>query len=181
MTATDQQLRALAFLAKACRPNGARRWDEAGIMAALAKVADRSLAEVVLATVRAAADRDCETPGVIPTAGSHWRSAAVEVGPTPTPPKFRSESGPKLSTEEYAGHAAKARALIQHTSGPAERKGLEDMAAANPELHARVEALRANNPGLQSPPLQAPEPPPPGASAATEPSAAEVASEEVKA
>lgn len=77
MTVTDQQLRALAFLAPACRPNGAKRWDSAGVMAALEKVRDRSLPEVVMAVVRAAADRNVDTPGVIPSAGTHWQETAA--------------------------------------------------------------------------------------------------------
>lgn len=74
MTVTDQQIRAIAFLAAASRPSGARRWNEAGIIAAVDKVRSRSLAEVVMAVIRAAADRNAETPGVIPSAGPHWRN-----------------------------------------------------------------------------------------------------------
>lgn len=55
----------LAALAAACRPHGAPRWDQAGIMAALGKVRHLSLADVALATFRAADDRESKTPGVI--------------------------------------------------------------------------------------------------------------------
>lgn len=80
MTITDQQIRALTFLATACRPTGAKRWDTDGTFANIAKVRERQLAEVVLATIRAASDRDVDSPGVIPSNGSHWaESASVAV------------------------------------------------------------------------------------------------------
>ena len=78
---TDQQIRAIAFLAAAARPNGARRWNEAGIVAALAKIRTRSLHEVTIATMRAANDRNAETPGVIPTPGPHWQSGGGDEAP----------------------------------------------------------------------------------------------------
>lgn len=73
MTVTRPQAQMLATLAAACRPNGARRWDQAGTMAAIERLYDRDLSEVIMATIRAARDRDVETPGVLPTAGPHWR------------------------------------------------------------------------------------------------------------
>lgn len=74
MTVNDQQARAIAFLAAAARPIGARRWDEAGIVANVLKVRDRALSTVVIATMQAAEDRNAVSPGVIPTAGPHWRT-----------------------------------------------------------------------------------------------------------
>lgn len=48
-------------------------WDFHGVMAALAKAADKAgVASVAVAAITAAADPDAETPGVIPTDGSHW-------------------------------------------------------------------------------------------------------------
>lgn len=73
MPVTEQQARALAFLACAIRPHGAPRWDEGGVFANVMKVADRSLATVALAVVQAAEDRNAATPGVIAAAGPHWR------------------------------------------------------------------------------------------------------------
>lgn len=81
MPVTDDQARALAYLAKAIRPHHARQWDEAGIVAAIRKVRDRSLASVAIAVVQAAEDRGAHTPGVIPKAGPHWR--APETAPIP--------------------------------------------------------------------------------------------------
>lgn len=77
----------LASLATACRPPHARRWDEAGIVAAIVKVSHFDLANVATAVIRAAADRTIETPGAIAnTAASCWDNR-----PAPTrqrrPPK----------------------------------------------------------------------------------------------
>lgn len=73
MTVTRDQAQILATLAVACRPHRAPTWDADGVMAAIAEVKHLSLPEVVLAVIRAAADRDAQTPGVIPKlTGSHW-------------------------------------------------------------------------------------------------------------
>jgi hypothetical protein len=174
VTVTPDQARMLTTLAIACRPTGARRWDSAGVMAAIKAVSDRSLAGVVMAVIRAASDRDVETPGVIPTPGSHWaESALMRVHTVEDPAATRcticgrtqlrhgedhgfAMPGPKPSPEEVAERVAALKAELAPTSGPTARRTLEDLAEANPELHARVEAVRAANPGLQAPPLQEP-------------------------
>jgi len=162
MSIDDQQIRALAFLAKSCRPTGARRWDEAGIVAAIAQVRSRSLPEVAMAVIRAASDRDCQTPGVIPSNGSHWaesvsvRPAVVESAPVgtrctvcgnPKPPSVGADhyySPPReVDVETYHAKVQALRAELAPTSGPTERRSLEDLADANPDLHARVETVRA--------------------------------------
>ena len=79
MPVTQDQARALAQLAVECRPHGARRWDIQGVYAAIGKVKDRHLADVVLAVIRAADDRNAETPGVINAPGSlHWRERGAD-------------------------------------------------------------------------------------------------------
>jgi hypothetical protein len=65
MPLTDQDIRALVHLAVACRPSGAPRWDEAGIFSSIAKVRTLAIDDVALATIRAAADANAKTPGVI--------------------------------------------------------------------------------------------------------------------
>ncbi|HEY0888928.1 MAG TPA: hypothetical protein VGE38_04885 [Nocardioides sp.] len=86
VTVTDQQTRAITFLAAAMRPHGARRWDEAGIYAAIKKLADRKLSDVVLAITRAADDREANTPNVILSPASpHWRERDTGWTPPPTP------------------------------------------------------------------------------------------------
>jgi hypothetical protein len=57
---------------------------------------------------------------------------------------------------------------------PAHRTA-EDFAEARPELHERIERLRAENPGLAAPPMQEPEPPPPAAPACDPTNEAEAA------
>jgi hypothetical protein len=71
-----------------------------------------------------------------------------------------SQPRPKLDPETVAAHVAALKAELAPTSGPTDRRTLADMAEANPVLHAKVEALRAANPGLESPPMHEPEPDP---------------------
>lgn len=72
------QAQMLAAIAVACRPNGAPRWDEAGVVAALAKVRHLSLPDVALAVIRAADSRDTRTPGVIANLASPcWKERDV--------------------------------------------------------------------------------------------------------
>ena len=72
----------VANLVHAIRPD----WDENGVASSLRKVADRPLAQVVLAAVTAATTRpDQRTPAVIAQDGSHWRVGAT--GSTDQPPR----------------------------------------------------------------------------------------------
>lgn len=71
MTVTRDQAQMLASLAVDCRPYRAPTWDHAGVMAAIAEIRHMSLPEVILRVIRAAADRDAVTPGVIPKNGPH--------------------------------------------------------------------------------------------------------------
>lgn len=71
----DQEIRALAFLARRRRPHGAPRWDEPGIIAAIEKVRHLALGEVQDALGRAADDRAALTPAVITNlTSSYWRA-----------------------------------------------------------------------------------------------------------
>jgi len=88
MPLTKEQGQMLTTLALACRPVGAPRWDAAGVMAAIGKVAHLALADVILAVTRAASDRTAETPGVIAATNStHWRERVGE-SVRPSPPKL---------------------------------------------------------------------------------------------
>jgi hypothetical protein len=172
MTISKDHAQMLTTLAVACRPTGARRWDSAGVMAALAKVADRGLAEVIMATIRAASDRNADSPGVIPTAGSHWaESASVRAFvPDSAPPGTRCTV---CGREQHRGHEdhdfsrphetdpetvmayiAALKAELSPTAGPTEHRTLDDLADANPALHANLERLRAANPGLRGPQMR---------------------------
>lgn len=87
MSVTKDQAHMLAALAAACRPHRAPRWDEPGIVAAIAKVSSLALPDVTLAVIRAASDPAAKTPGVIAaTTSIHWREKA-SVPTTPQPPR----------------------------------------------------------------------------------------------
>lgn len=65
---TKQAAWALAHLIHELRPE----WEAEGVVAQLKRCADRDPFLVALAAIRAAADKDVRTPGVIPTPGTHW-------------------------------------------------------------------------------------------------------------
>lgn len=73
MTVTDQEARAITFLAASVRKtlHRAPTWDEAGIYDNVIRCREMALPEVILRVIRAAADRDAATPGVIPKNGPH--------------------------------------------------------------------------------------------------------------
>ena len=56
-------------------------WQEPGIRSALAKVADRPLADVAIAAIQAATTRtDQRTPAIIAMGGSHWGTGGGNAG-----------------------------------------------------------------------------------------------------
>lgn len=71
MSLSREQAQALTRLVHLLRP----AWNEEGIYAALAKVKERDAYDVALAALRAAADGNAKTPGVIPSPGPHWNEA----------------------------------------------------------------------------------------------------------
>lgn len=110
MPATDQQLRAIAFLAIASRPHGARVWDEAGTFANLAKVRDRSLGSITIAAIQAAEDRNADTPGVIPAPGPHWRTPAA----APTTASDKTDPSAHCATCGHTETACRMRWATDH-------------------------------------------------------------------
>lgn len=153
MTLTDQHIRALTFLACDTRPHGARQWRADEVYAEIAKVRDRNLGAVICAVTRAAMDRGAERPAVISSAGSHWSDTMLPTfKPQPVDrdatAKARAASvdtGSERGRELVAG----VRAEVAVTSGPPVHRTLAEMAEAEPELHARLERLRAACPGLE--------------------------------
>lgn len=85
MPVTEQQARAIAYIAVAARPHGAPKWDESGVIANILKVRDRSLSSVAIAVMQAAEDRGAVTPGVIATNGPHWRDPGSAPPPSHAP------------------------------------------------------------------------------------------------
>lgn len=67
MPTTDQDARALTYLAKRLREetHGANRWDEAGISAIVTNLIGRNLPSVVEQVTRHACDPEAKTPGAI--------------------------------------------------------------------------------------------------------------------
>ena len=183
MTVTPEQAQMLATLAIACRPNGARQWQPDAVMAEIAKIRDRSLGSVILATVRAAMDRNAQRPEVISSGGSHWGDTMLTTDwvPNAVPRESRcsvcslSETACRIrwahdhDFESVAtANARKANAdpesvvtavealkdgIVPADPKPAP-KGLEDYADRNPNVRARVDTLRAKVPGLVAPPMQ---------------------------
>ena len=54
MPVTDQQARAIAYLATHARPHGARHWDEPGLLAAIKRISTWNLAEATIEVITAA-------------------------------------------------------------------------------------------------------------------------------
>lgn len=137
MSVNDQQLRAIAFLVAACRPAGCKPWDESGIYANLTKIRDRSLGAVIIAAVQAAEDRNAATPGVIPTAGPHWRDPAAAPSPRQTEP-----AGSACVTCGEFEIVCRARWKTDHEFVATERTRGEPSDEVRERNHRVVEALK---------------------------------------
>lgn len=86
MPVTDDQAKHLALMASAGRPTGAPRWDPPGVYAAIRKVQNLALTDVMRAVANATDDRDLATPGAIgnPSA-SCWRTRNPDHQPARAP------------------------------------------------------------------------------------------------
>lgn len=134
MPVTREQAQMLTALAIACRPYRAPTWDEAGVMAAIAKVHDRALPEVALAVIRAAADREAKTPGVIPTEGSHWQEQLK-------PPLFRPQPYAADRFCHICGQPVEGHRLVDHKPQSAAEYA-HQLAEKPLDVHRAVEALK---------------------------------------
>lgn len=88
MTMTKSQAIKLSGLLREVRPD----WDAPGVMAALGKLADRSLPDVIVAMTTAAADEGAQTPmaGVSnPLYWPNWGKAQAANHPTRDPAYLR--------------------------------------------------------------------------------------------
>lgn len=100
MPVTREQAQMLATLACQSRPHHAPKWDPPGVMAALAKVAHLHLADVALATFRAADDKTLNTPAPIGIPSSScWRERGIDRPVARTP----------YTPEEFCGTCGRAR------------------------------------------------------------------------
>jgi len=153
MTVTKPQAQMLATLAAACRPNGARRWDTAGTMAALERLHDRDLGEVIMATIRAARDRDIDSPGILPTAGPHWRE---QLKPLPFTPQVL-DSTQRCSICSMTEAACRIRHDVTDHEFESAAMAAKRRAEADPEAEAvqgAVAALKAGIEPLVVPPVK---------------------------
>ena len=134
----QQQIRALAYLAARMRPSGSTPWDEPGVVAALAKVAHLNLAEVVMATTRAATNPDVKSPGVIPVlTGEHWRERVVpRTHPHPLRPE---EACRRCGGIKGDCHCTRERLAADHDDDPNPRADH----TTDPRALAHAEMARA--------------------------------------
>ena len=128
MTITDQDARALAYLARRIRADAnLSRWDEPGILAALAGSQTWSLAVAAERVIRHAADPTAETPGAI----RRPFLPDAPAGTAPRPPRrdeacpvcnrYRDqcddpEHRPQPAAPDPATHIARIRASLRGTS-----------------------------------------------------------------
>ena len=113
MPLSEQEQRGVVWLAKHVRDqlHGARKWDEAGIAHAVKKVAHLHLADVAMAAVRAADDRNLETPAPIGNPRAQcWRERATD-RPQPVQPfnpadtcGICGKTRPQCEAATYRGH-----------------------------------------------------------------------------
>lgn len=85
MAMTRDQADALSRLLHLLRPE----WDRAGVMAALAKAKHRNPFDLSMAALRATANPEVRSPGVIPLDGQHWTERVAP--PEPMRPPRRDE------------------------------------------------------------------------------------------
>lgn len=106
----ERQRQTLAALIHELRPD----WDIRGVIAALddIRISKERVADVALASIRAATDTNAKTPGVIPTAGPHWEERTMP----PLllqPPLFPGVGSPLTDAERAAASDAKAAAIAE--------------------------------------------------------------------
>lgn len=86
MPTSDTWADRLVVLAQDLRPTGARRWDAAGIRAAIRKVQHLALGDVAMAVIRAAEDRALDTPAPIGNPQAYCWKERVADRPQPVEP-----------------------------------------------------------------------------------------------
>jgi len=142
MPVTKDEAHMLATLAVACRPHGAPRWDAPGVVAAVGKVAHLSLADVALATIRAADDSTTKTPGVIGNTRSEcWRERKPN-REIPRLPKAGQDCPRHPGNWPASCHGCAADRLAGEDDPPKPRRDTNDVDAAKHANFAR-ELMRA--------------------------------------
>jgi hypothetical protein len=149
MPVTKDQAHALAALVVACRPYGAPRWDEVGVLAAIGKVRHLALPDVVLAAVRAADDRTTKTPGVLAnTTSPCWRERGTD-RPTPIEP-YRSDRFCHACAKPEDKHSAADHQFLSAARHKAQL-GEVDVAATVTALRELVVEAKESKPAPPEP------------------------------
>lgn len=148
MPLTDQDIRALTYLAARCRPPHAPRWDEAGIAAGIARVRHLHLADVALSVIRAADDPNAKTPGVIAnTSAPNWQERSTS-RPQPIEPYDRTACCGTCGQPEHRcranPHAGHEYETAEHRDARVAREQAER--AATPIPDHPTHAPEENNP-----------------------------------
>ena len=148
MPVTPEQAAQLADLAAAIRPHGARRWDKAGIVAAIGRVKHLSLADVAMAVIRAADDRSLDTPGAIGNSKAPCWADRRGDRPQPIEPfnrRIHCDVCGKTADRhgDLAGHPFETRHDADHRrahDGP--KPPLRELATPTPDDHRTNEETR---------------------------------------
>ena len=110
----EQQLRAIAFLASAIRPD----WRTTGIMAALRRRPDADIADLAIAAIWAAANRtEQHTPAVIALDGEHWHITGGNPQP-PAPQRLTDQETCGYCYRDQTGHNQANTLVEQHHQHP---------------------------------------------------------------
>ncbi len=113
MPVTRNEAQMLATIAVACRPFGATHWDAPGVVAVLRKFADRALADVTMALMRAASDPLAKTPGVLTATGSSYWGERLTPQIAPRAPKPSEACMVCGKHREVCGHQREKRSERQ--------------------------------------------------------------------
>lgn len=132
MPVTKEQAEHIAALAVECRPHGARQWTIEQVIQALGEVRHMRLADVAMAALRGAADRDNLTPKLLANPGSDaYRERLSEP-----------HAGPVRQIDECPAHvgelAANCRSCAADRLGAGEPAKVERPNTTDPEHAAEM-------------------------------------------
>lgn len=177
----DEATELARFVAKIRERVPGGTWHRAGIEDALGQARHRAPApDLACAAIRAAVSPSNRTPAIIGMDGPHWREATAPLRPEKVDPNLRcsvcSESQGTCRLKWSADHdflsTVEAKRTAASTEGvhvavtalredlppmaePERRHTLDDLAARDPALRGRVDALRA---AIPTEPMREPEP-----------------------
>lgn len=169
----DHEAQRIAASMHQLRPD----WPASSLLTLIRKsLMDRPRRDVTVALAWVACEANSHTPARVLETGPWWRAAGIEGGTTkreqvdpdhrctvcsqheenalhPSDHPYSAPHG-KADPESVAAHVAALKAELAPTSGPTQRRTLDDLAEANPRLHANLERLRENVPGVRAPAMR---------------------------